>query len=993
MKSAFLNLRRVLASASVAGLCLLCLTAADSTSTGSSAFLASLTAEEREWLHAHPVIRVVQDPNWPPIEFADKSGNPTGMTKDYLTLIEQRLGQKFKPVLHLSWQEAYARLKRGEIDMTTTVAETPERLAFWAFTKPYMTIPIVIAARHDVSYIANMHELAGKKVAAVDGYAVNEWIPRDFPEVRLLKVKTSLEGLQQLQRGEVDAFIDSLATIGHYQATGDVLGLKIAGATPYFNAQRMAVRKDWAPFAGILQKALDSISEAERAEIFRRWLPVRYEHGFNYTLLWQASAGFAVVLLGLGLWNRRQMSEIRQRKGAELALKASNAQLQLLETCVSRLNDIVLITEAEPIGEPGPRIVFVNDAFVRRTGYSREEVIGKSPRILQGPKTDRKELDRIRAALERWEPVRAELLNYTKSGVEFWLELDIVPVADATGWFTHWIAVERDVTERRAADEKLRTSAIALKNISQGVVITDHNQRTLSANMAFSHITGYDEPEILGRNCDFLHGPLTDTEAKLRIRQAIKDGVEFNGEILNYHKNGTPFWNDLTISPVLNEEGVVIQYVGIMRDVTERKHAEEEREALAEQLRESQKMEAIGTLAGGIAHDFNNILAAIQGNTALALGDSASNPRAIESLDEIEKATTRARDLVRQILSFSRRQATTLKNMSLIPVAEESARLLRTTLPPRLSLRLDIAEDLPNVTADATQIQQILINLATNALQAMREGRGQIDIILDTVLLDDDYAAEHPQAHAMLSAHAGRTVRLVVRDNGTGMDAATRARVFEPFFTTKPVGEGTGLGLSVVHGIAQKHEGVIFLESELGQGTTFTLLLPVALESDESDPTLIAVEAPLKLNGGRHILYLDDDEALVFLCARLFERRGHRVTTFTNQADALAALQADPFAFDLFLTDYNMPGPSGVDVARAALAIRADLPVAMASGFVDESLQRAAADAGVVELIFKASDIDEFCDTVNRLAHKLGGQNTHENQGQEDNRVLPRTPD
>ena len=542
----------------------------------------------------------------------------------------------------------------------------------------------------------------------------------------------------------------------------------------------------------------------------------------------------------------------------------------------------------------------------------------------------------------------------------------------ASGEAIRMIGTHTDISVRRATEEALRASAEALSNISQGVLITDETRSIVSANAAFTKITGYSELEILGRNCDFLHGPLTDPKTKIQISQAVTAGAEFNGEIVNYRKDGTAFWNDLTMSPVRNADGAVVQYVGVTRDVTERRRAEEERAALEEQLRESQKMEAIGTLAGGIAHDFNNILAAIQGNTALALEDAAGNTQAVESLTEIGKATTRARDLVRQILSFSRRQATTLTNLSLVPVAEESARLLRATLPPRLSLRLDIAANLPNVNADATQIEQVLINLATNAMQAMREGRGQIDIILDTVLLDHAYTAAHPQTYTMLTAHPGQqAVRLMVRDNGPGMDAATRARVFEPFFTTKPVGEGTGLGLSVVHGIAQKHDGVIFLESELGHGTTFTLLLPASAEHANNDPGLPIATPSLQLNGGRHILYLDDDEALVFLCARLFERRGHRVTTFTNQNEALAALKADPFAFDVLVTDYNMPGASGLDVARAALAIRPDLPLAVASGFVDDALQAEAVAIGVFEVMLKATDVNEFCEAVDRLANKV----------------------
>ena len=246
------------------------------------AVLHSLTGEERAWLREHPVIRVVQDPGWPPIEFSGKGGEPLGITEDYVQLIEKHLGMRFERVGNLSWQESYARLKRWEIDMTTSVAITPQRSEFWAFTKPYMKIPIVILSNANVPYIAGMKDLAGKTVAVVDGYAVTEWIPKDYPDIQLVKVNTAEEGIQLLQQGKVFAFVDNMLVIGYYLSKLKVMDLKIAGETPYLNSQAMAVRKDWEVLAGILQKALDSISETERDEIYRKWVPIRYEHGFNY---------------------------------------------------------------------------------------------------------------------------------------------------------------------------------------------------------------------------------------------------------------------------------------------------------------------------------------------------------------------------------------------------------------------------------------------------------------------------------------------------------------------------------------------------------------------------------------------------------------------------------------------------------------------------------------------------------------------------------------
>ncbi|MEQ1515578.1 MAG: ATP-binding protein [Usitatibacteraceae bacterium] len=401
-----------------------------------------------------------------------------------------------------------------------------------------------------------------------------------------------------------------------------------------------------------------------------------------------------------------------------------------------------------------------------------------------------------------------------------------------------------------------------------------------------------------------------------------------------------------------------------------RAQAEAASASLESQLRESQKMEAIGTLAGGIAHDFNNILATILGNAELAREDVSANPQAMESLGEIKKAGTRARDLVQQILSFSRRQPTERAQVALAPVIEESIRLLRATLPARLTLEVHCDPTVPAVLADVTQIQQVVINLATNAMQAMHGGPGRIDIRLDTVMLDAVLAQTHSALRAMHAQSPGRAVRLTVRDNGRGMDAATVGRIFEPFFTTKAVDEGTGLGLSVVHGIVRGHEGAIVVESELGRGSTFTIYLPSApADSAAAVPESAATTAAVpSRDAGRHILYLDDDESLVFLVKRLLERRGYRVSGFTEQREALDALRVDPASFDLVVTDYNMPGMSGLDVAREVRAVRSDVPVAIASGFIDESLRAQACGAGVRELIFKANAVEEFCETFVRLA-------------------------
>lgn len=396
-----------------------------------------------------------------------------------------------------------------------------------------------------------------------------------------------------------------------------------------------------------------------------------------------------------------------------------------------------------------------------------------------------------------------------------------------------------------------------------------------------------------------------------------------------------------------------------VRDLSARKQAEAQRIALETQLRESQKMQAMGTMAGGIAHDFNNILSAILGNVELARQDTAQGAPAQTSLLEIDKAGRRARDLVRQILTFSRNEAPQRIAIQLAEVVHETARLVKVTLPPSVRLSVTIATDNPTVLADATQVEQALLNLCTNAILAIGKNKGSV-----TIELDSSHLA--PPECERLGLPAGDYVTLKVRDTGSGMTRATIERIFEPFFTTREVGQGTGLGLSVVHGIMQTHQGAVHVDSTPGKGSVFSLYFPVTRE--QLAPASVAVPPkPDVRGGGRRVIYVDDDQALVFLVARVLQRKGFAVTTFTDPREALAALQAAPQGFDLLVTDYNMPGFSGVDLLRTVRNHWPDLPVALASGYITPEIERTALAEGASALIYKPNDVNELCETVQRL--------------------------
>jgi two-component system cell cycle sensor histidine kinase/response regulator CckA len=374
---------------------------------------------------------------------------------------------------------------------------------------------------------------------------------------------------------------------------------------------------------------------------------------------------------------------------------------------------------------------------------------------------------------------------------------------------------------------------------------------------------------------------------------------------------------------------------------------------LEAQLRQAQKMEAIGTLAGGIAHDFNNILGAILGNVELARMDVPPGQEARESLDEIAAAGRRGMSLVSQILTLGRQQETAKRVLRLGDVVDEAMALLRSTLSTNVALAATIDADTPNVSADPTQVHQIILNLVTNAWHALGKGAGRIELRVDGVSLEGEGGVP-----------GARHARLRVTDDGAGIDAAILDRIFDPFFTTKAPGEGTGLGLSVVHGIVKDHGGTIRAESAVGRGTTFEILLPAVAAAPDAPA---AEEAPLLGGRGQRLLYLDDEEPLVRMTQRLLGRLGYRVAGFTRPDEAVEAVRRDPSAFDAVLTDYNMPGLTGLQVARLVASIRPDLPVFLTSGYLSDELREGAARVGVKHVIYKPNTIEEMCEAIDRL--------------------------
>lgn len=484
--------------------------------------------------------------------------------------------------------------------------------------------------------------------------------------------------------------------------------------------------------------------------------------------------------------------------------------------------------------------------------------------------------------------------------------------------------IVRDISERELAEARLRESEERFRLATEAVeeVIYEWHPDTdeVIRSSAMSGVTGHDleETEANGKWWfDRIHSEDVDAASEA-FREAMKGRDGFSLEYRVQHKEGhyVYVWDRGRI--VRDDAGQVIKCVGSVTNLTERRHLEA-------QLRQAQKMEAIGTLAGGIAHDFNNILTGVVGSAELAKFDLTADDPAQASIDDILKASKRAGDLVTQILTFSRQGETVREQVDLLPTIREAHRFLRATIPADIEIYADYPEKLAEVFADPTQIYQALLNLCTNSWHALEGQIGRIELAVSKRKFLENEA--RPSEEMV----AGEYLVLTVKDDGPGMASEVRERIFEPFFTTKDQGRGTGLGLSVVHGIMLGHGGAITVDSEPGEGATFHLFLPVAGKKEGNGEKDLDSDT-IRRGTGQRILVVDDEQLVRSTVGQILEHFGYDVTMAEDPIEAIAAVETAAVSFDLILTDLSMPGMNGTEFARAAWAIRKELPILLMTG-------------------------------------------------------------
>jgi PAS domain S-box-containing protein len=596
-----------------------------------------------------------------------------------------------------------------------------------------------------------------------------------------------------------------------------------------------------------------------------------------------------------------------------------------------------------------------NPAALRAVGQDLEAIIGREPHQYMPEAAANAIVRRYHECLAARRPIEYEV-DLDFGGGKRCYETRLVPVIDAGGRITHILGFSRDITARRAAEQALRDSenlfSAAFHALPYSVAISDlATGRYVDVNAGFEQVSGYARDEVIGRTSVELNLWLDPSERE-RFRQLMLQSQQVRSLELHFrNKSGQ------TVVALCNCDLIDLGgrpcIMNTFEDVTARRQAEREFADLEARLRQAQKLEALGTLAGGIAHDFNNLLTAAINYAELARLDAGS-PEAVKGhLDEVALAHRRARDLVNRILTFSRRQSQDRSPTALPLVVEEVMRLLRPSLSPSIRVELLLDPTAAPILANATQVHQVVMNLCANAAQAMSTHGGTLGVCVEM--------AEGPGA---LLDGSARRVRLVVQDTGVGMSPETLGRLYEPFFTTKQPGEGTGLGLSVVHGIVRDHGATISVQSELGRGTRFAVEFPAL----EGPAAAAGGSVPPEPHGsGEHILVVDDEHAIVRSSKVGLERLGFRVTSATNAAEALRLFTASPHDFHAVLTDLSMPAMNGLELSRELLRQNPALPIVLISGHLEAGTRDSARVLGIREVLEKPTPLVTLARTLVRI--------------------------
>jgi PAS domain S-box-containing protein len=605
---------------------------------------------------------------------------------------------------------------------------------------------------------------------------------------------------------------------------------------------------------------------------------------------------------------------------------------------------------------------YISPSITIVLGYSQEEFLVHYTEYLTDNPINKEVIHHTELSIKGEKQPSYEVEICHKDGSTRYLEVTEEPVFDKDGSVIAVEGIAHDITNRRAAEEELKKTKESLQRAQQIAHLGNWDWNIVTNEFWCSdeihNIFGL-SPQAADITyevfIDFVHA-----DDRPFLRQAVDGALSGKQPYSIDHRIVLPDETERFVhaqAEVIVDEytGKPIRMVGTLQDISERKRMEDEKTSLMAKLRQAQKMEAIGTLAGGIAHDFNNLLTPITGYAEMALESLPAGSLDRAHQQQVINAAKRARDLVNQILTFSRQTEQEKRPVQLHSITKEALKLLRSSIPSTIEIHQNIPSDSGAVLADPTQLQQVLLNLCTNAYHAMREGGGVLGISVSKVeVASDDYVTN-------LGISPGKYLRVEISDTGCGMDKDTQERIFDPYFTTKEKGEGTGLGLAVVHGIVKNHGGHITVYSEPGKGSIFHIYFPVL----PVDPTSVGSEtSESPPRGTENIMLVEDEKEILRMEETMLDRLGYRVQTYSNGEEALAAFQKSYMDFDLVITDMTMPKMTGAELAQKVLAIRSDIPIILCSGFNEIINEKKAKAIGIREYVMKPLTLRDFAGTI-----------------------------
>lgn len=604
---------------------------------------------------------------------------------------------------------------------------------------------------------------------------------------------------------------------------------------------------------------------------------------------------------------------------------------------------------------------FFNNSVCRILGYSPLEMPGMNNRQYMDEKNAKKVFETFNRVYRTGQPARGfDWAVIRGDGSRGHVDASVSLITDEAGNRIGFRGIVRDITERKQAEKDLRESEEKYRQLVNyapaGIYEVDFVKgKLVSVNDVMSEYTGYSKDELLNMSApDFLtresQKQMADRIARLMKGEKIYGSAEYKARA----KDGREYWMLVNARYFYDKDGKLKSAMVVAHDITDRKRAQAEKARLEDRLQQAQKMEAIGTLAGGIAHDFNNILSVIIGYTELILMSGNVDAEVRQNLKEIFNASKHARDMVKQILAFSRQSKQERKPIQVAHIVKEAIKMLRASLPTTILIQQQIEKDTGIIEADPTQIHQVLMNLCTNAAHAINGKDGVLQISLSNVELD------HAALEMAPDLIPGSYLKLSVSDTGHGIAPDAYEKIFDPYFTTKKKEEGTGLGLAVVQGIVKSHNGTVTFESEVGKGTTFHVYLPVIMRKLTAEEE---ISTPLPM-GHECILFVDDEQPLVEIGKQMLQRLGYTVATRTSSVEALELFKANPDRFDLVITDIVMPNMTGEKLAEKIMGIRSDIPVILCTGYSEKITRKDASDMGIQSFLMKPLVMRDLATTV-----------------------------